>query len=265
MADAAQNAGLNLLYEPGNWGDVLKGAWAVAAAERLASQKREITYADPFAGAPWYPLVPAAAERLQNAPCEALRRLAAPHAAAGRWPSTAVLFRDGAASRGSSTGLLVFDLDADRREAWREVPAAQVLVATSGEEALSWIGAQPLPPDFLLVDPYDLLDHPTRRLEPALPLASRGLVLLYLYNRAPRGGGHERAYRSLRRAIADACPRGSRVLLGRLASDARLPRAFHEVILVGPAAEVEPLASSLEPLTRELAASVAAEGAFEAP
>lgn len=46
-----------LLYEPGNWGDVLKGTWAAVTAGVLAAaieDHRPLRYLDPFAGMPTY-------------------------------------------------------------------------------------------------------------------------------------------------------------------------------------------------------------------
>ena len=39
VADAGSNPQLDLRYEPGHWGDVLKGAWAVVLARWLATRR----------------------------------------------------------------------------------------------------------------------------------------------------------------------------------------------------------------------------------
>ena len=37
VADRDKNQDLNLRYEPGNWGDVIKGVWALATARAVAA------------------------------------------------------------------------------------------------------------------------------------------------------------------------------------------------------------------------------------
>ena len=56
--DPSRHAGLR--YEPGNWGDALKGEWALIAVEALLA-RGAVRVLDPFAGAPRYPLSPASA------------------------------------------------------------------------------------------------------------------------------------------------------------------------------------------------------------
>ena len=58
--------------------------------------------------------------------------------------------------------------------------------------------------------------------------------------------------------------RGERgLLVGRVPSDAVLPRAFHEVLFVGPEELCAELEAPLGTLARDLGAHVAREGAFE--
>ena len=93
--DPEQNRGLELRYEPGAWGDLLKSAWAVLVADALrGARPGPLRLLDPFAGAPDYPLVPASAERLEGLPAPRLNQLLAPHLARGRFPSTARLILD---------------------------------------------------------------------------------------------------------------------------------------------------------------------------
>ena len=59
-------------------------------------------------------------------------------------------------------------------------------------------------------------------------------------------------------------PAGERVVrVGRVPSDAVLPRAFHEVLLVGPADLVEPLDETLREATCALSRHVGDMGAWE--
>src|SRR5262245_14809337 len=70
VPEQAANKDLRLLYEPGNWGDILKGLWAVLAARAIiqARGRNELRYFDPFAGSPTYPLVEASRRRLEALP-----------------------------------------------------------------------------------------------------------------------------------------------------------------------------------------------------
>ena len=56
---------------------------------------------------------------------------------------------------------------------------------------------------------------------------------------------------------------GRGLLVGRLPSDARLPRAWHEVLLLGPSDLLGELSDALLPPTRQLAARLAGDGSTE--
>lgn len=251
--DPSRHAGLR--YEPGNWGDALKGEWALIAVEALLA-RGAVRVLDPFAGAPRYPLSPASAARLAALPSECARYPAAqaPHVAAQQLASTATLLGE----RGAT--LHVFDADDARRGAWTGV---RVLDQTDGAAALR--AARGADYELVHVDPYDLQSEWGTLLPPALEaLAPAGVLLAYLFNKAPRGGGHVEQYASLRKGLEGRLRPDQRLLVGRVPADPVLPRAHHELLLVAPAA----LAAALEPALREtaraLAASVAADGAFEA-
>ena len=265
VPDPTRNAELNLLYEPGNWGDVLKGVWAAQLVEGLCAglpAGQPLRYLDPFAGAPDYPLLPAAAARLRAGPAAVARFLAlqAPWLQRGRLGSTASLVLACAAQAGRRVDAAIYDLDPHRRDAWRMQPV-RVLEHASGEEALDLAS----PPDLLLLDPYDLFDAWGSQLKRALLTARGAPVLAYLYNKAPRGGGYVRQYEQLRKGVAALVARSdpARLLVGRIPTDAVLPRAWHELLLIGPAALLDGLAPALEQLTRELAGWLGAQGAFE--
>ena len=88
------------------------------------------------------------------------------------------------------------------------------------------------------------------------------VVLFYLYNKAPRGASAHRRYEQLRARLARLA--GDRaVVVGRLPSDALLPRAWHEVLAVLPTDRAPALAGRAGPVTEELAAALAREGAVE--
>lgn len=262
VEDREQNARLDLRYEPGCWGDVIKGLFAVAAVRALG--RTGLRLLDPFAGAPRYPRLATTAARLDlvtglpldGAAAALVRDWRALHDQGGAdaWPSTATLVRRAA---GDASTLEVFELDPARRERWAAEPAARVLPLESGWQAL---GSQ-VQADLTLVDPYDL-DADLPRLRAALG-ATPGVLVLYLFNRAPRGSNELKAYRRLRDELAaGVAPRG--VLCGRLPSDAVLPRTWHEALLVAPPALLVAVQPALEEVTRALAGRIAADGAFEA-
>jgi hypothetical protein len=269
------NKDLRLLYEPGNWGDILKGLWAISAARAIieieARGQKELHYFDPFAGAPTYPLVEASRHRLEAVPSPWLKSLQEPYSARGLMASTAVLVRDAARSLGAATRLTVFDLDPERKEAWKGEPGAQVLDLESGEaamEALRGLAERPEPPDrvpdLVLVDPYDLFNHWERLLPAALSFARRSSVLLYSYNKAPRGAGQWRRYQDFRQAIATGLSPGCGSLLGRIPADPSLARAYHEVVLIGPEEALRGAREGLREGTAALARHMAEAGCFEA-
>lgn len=265
IADAQTNERLRLRYEPGNWGDVLKGAWAMAMARFVAAARpgTPLHYLDPFAGAPTYPLAPAARARLAMISGQAFAQAQAPYCARSEVASTALLVRDEVLRQGGSVVLHVLDRDPARQAAWSTIPQAVPLQYPGGAEALAAWSCLP-PPGCVLIDPYDLLDRYTEILPQAMARATESCVLFYLYNKSPRSGGHWRGYRALRRTLERATPTAVRWILGRIPADAILPRAFHEVILAGPEASVSPLAPQLRELTERLGDQIARAGAFEA-
>lgn len=120
--------------------------------------------------------------------------------------------------------------------------------------------------DLVHVDPYDLQSEWGTLLPQALEaLAPTGVLLAYLFNKAPRGAGHLEQYGSLRRGLAQRLSPAQRLLVGRVPADAVLPRAHHEVLLVGPAELTEALTPSLRASAEALTAVVACAGAFESP
>jgi hypothetical protein len=265
VADRSLNKDLNLLYEPGNWGDILKGTWAVLAARQAARSAGGGSFRllDPFAGAPAYPLVDGARRRLEMAGEGPFAEVQASHAARGLLASTAIAVREAAAREGAEAHLLVFDIDEARREAWRSVPDATLLDVSSGDDAIRALEGDPDPPELVLVDPYDLFYRWERLLPGALAAARRSLVLLYAYNKAPRSPGDQRLYASFRRAI-EARPAGEgAILIGRLPADAGVARAYHEVCLAGPGAAVAALRDDLREATRSFARRLADLGSFE--
>ncbi|MGQ9590607.1 MAG: hypothetical protein ACUVYA_09985 [Planctomycetota bacterium] len=267
VEDRAANDDLGLLYEPGNWGDVLKGVWAVRVATALAASRpgERFVYLDPFAGAPTYPLVEASRSRLEAAPPSPFVDLQRPYAARGRMASTALLVRDAVAAAGGDVLLRVFDADPKRLEAWKALEGTEAAEGPSGEAVLARAAeAGGSPPDLVLVDPYDLFLRWKDLVPPAARAARRSAAILYLYNKAPRGPGQARLYADFRSELArELRAAEGRALLGRVPADATVARAYHEVVLLGPATEIPGLEEVLARDARDLAEAIARRGAFE--
>jgi len=279
VADPSANAALNLRYEPGNWGDVLKGEWAVRLARHLAAQKfdasasaRPFTIYDPFAGAPDYPLVAASAARLESVAYSEFAKAQEAFACNGTLASTGRLALETAratltlSKSGGEALLHAFDLDEVRRAHWHSITQACVLDLASAEELLPRLRPPEAHFDLVLWDPYDFFDHWGAALEALVKLAERAPVLIYLYNKAPQGAGHLHQYQLMRKHLAAGVQTASTslaFLVGRLPSDAILPRAWHEVILVGGKATVAALRGELAEITQRFAAQLSGAGAFE--
>ncbi|MDR3077920.1 MAG: hypothetical protein LBV15_04050, partial [Planctomycetota bacterium] len=212
-----------LLYEPGNWGDLLKLLWLSAAIRWKSSLGHGIAYFDPFAGDLSYPLSDNARRRLDDSGLSELDFIRPEFTARGRWPSAA-----------SAAGLLsvarraVFDADAGRLGRWRDGAGVEALDGISGWELLA--GREAEPGGLWLIDPYDFLAEWRERL-PSLLLASRtATVLLYIYNRSPGDAAALKSYLAFRNALE--CGREKLPgRFGRAAADGFLPRACHEVFL----------------------------------
>lgn len=251
------NAGLNLRYEPGGWGDLFKSAWALVIADALAAGQPTgpLELLDPFAGAPDYPLLEPVRERLEGLAAPDLLEAVAAHGE--RFPSTARLILERWGERARAQ---VFDLDDERRAGWGGRPGVEVLALSDGAEAL---GPPPeAPPTLVHVDPYDLFERFEGLLH--LGLEAGPCVLFYLFNKAPRSVKARNRYLDLRARLGrllEGDPR--QLLVGRVPSDAVLPRAYHELLLVAPAELCALLREPLGKLSRELHAQVALAGAFE--
>ncbi len=236
VASSETNTRLNLRYEPGNWGDVLKGTWAVTVARALPEGFR---YLDPFAGAPDYPLLEPVARRLSGLPkTQTFVEAQRPWLEQGLLASTATLVGGRAE---------LFDLDPERRGRW-----PQALPLTDAAEAL---GRET---DFLLWDPYDFAERWSEWTTELARAARRHPVLIYLYNKACRGVSQTRQYESMRRRFE-----GLPVLAGRIPSDEWLPRAWHEMLLVDGTGVLERVRDDLTEETRSLASLLAERGAVD--
>ncbi len=249
VADTAVSRGMRLRYEPGNLGDLLKAAWLLAIARPRC--KGRLVYGDPFAGAPSYALSDGARARWEALPEGPVRALQEPFLARDRLASSASLLLAQVAALGGSCEARVFDADHERRAAWEAEAHVVPLAVDDGYAALSTPELSAC--QLVLLDPYDLdkrWSHACRAL-PGL-LAGGPDLVLYLYNRSPRGAGHFDEYRAFRRHLAQAC--GREPLVGRIPADPRLPRAWHEVLWIpAPDAPVASLAPALQAWTEALA------------
>jgi len=114
------------------------------------------------------------------------------------------------------------------------------------------------PCDLLLFDPYDLFERWPEWNDRLLAASHDRDIIIYLYNKSPRGVSQFHQYRALRERW-----KGRPLVLGRVAADALLPRAWHEVWLVGPSAREPQLQRSLREATLELHRHVSEPAAFE--
>ena len=112
-------------------------------------------------------------------------------------------------------------------------------------------------------DRIDLFDRWSRLLPLIASAARETWVLLYLYNKAPRGGGYLRNYQAFRRRLTEAAP--TPPWIGRIPADSCLPRGFHEVLLLTPGSVKRGLTDALRRATEALAGHIITGGAFEAP
>jgi hypothetical protein len=252
----AGDAQPNLRYEPGSWGDLFKSAWAVEVALALAGPAP--TLLDPFAGAPEYPFVAASEGRLEGLPAAELLRRVEPYRVRGRFPSTARLVLD--CWEGGRAW--VYDKDPLRLAAWRKQEQVEALTLADGAEALTSPPARD--PTLVIVDPYDFFERFEQLLPQALGCAPRSATLLYLFNKSPRAVKARRRYGDLRRKLARVLESDERgLLVGRIPSDAVLPRAYHELLLIAPVPLLERVRDPLAVLARDLATHLATRGAFE--
>lgn len=215
-----------LLYESGNWGDLLKLLWAKAfidwAGERFG--RSGVDYLDPFAGAPAYPLGERTAFRFTQARLKSLDYLVEPFLSKDLWPSTA-----SAVYTLVGGDIRVFDADPDRLDQWRSVPEVTVATAESGWDLLG--KSAPKPEALWLVDPYDVVAEWRDNLSFLTERAGAVSILLYIYNRSAKNPEAFREYRAFRNALDDRV-RDLPKRLGRVAADAFLPQAHHEMLLL---------------------------------
>ena len=221
----------------------------------LEASHQCVTCLDSWCGAPDYPLLETTARRLDElGGCRFIDSQRA-WLEKGRLASTGSLIRQGLLERELQVERRVFDSDPDRLGRWSAVPGTTALSISSGEEALKESEAE-----LVLVDPYDFLASWEELLPLLGELAKSSTVLVYIYNRAPRGGQHTRDYNRFRARLEQL---GSSYAAGRIGSDIVLPRAFHEMVLLAPPGVTGLLEDELARATRQLACKMSTAGCFE--
>ena len=265
---------MGLRYEPGNWGDLLKAVWVLESIDafvaRLDSTAMVLRLLDPFAGRPEYPLTPACADRLTRVGDHPVVTALEPWLDRGVFPSTGAFLTRLVRERSLDVAWHLFDQDRDARAAWSPELPCRILDLESGYDALKpsiGAGVRAEDHDVILIDPYDLFDQNASVWQDATRVAAHRCVLLYLYNKASRGEGFFRSYKTLRQNLRDCLQHhdGVASILGRVPADGLLPRAHHEVLLLGPKRTIEPLRPRLTEATRELVGLIQQDYAVEDP
>lgn len=238
-----------LLYEPGNWGDILKAGWLLSILERITGN-----YLDLFAGAPSYPLSKMSSLRLREAGVPVLNAATASWVSNSLWPSAASF-----AAAGGGRQVAVFDIHEQHRQAFSGVEGIQVIDADDGWTALEQSHLEA--GDLLMVDPYDFLGVWRERTE--LVCSQPSSTLIYIYNRSARKAETLRSYRDFRNHF-DTLLEGRRYLLGRIPADGFLPDAHHEMLFIPSAlhADEADLLSALREVTLTVESAVRRRSVF---
>ncbi len=215
-----------LLYEPGNWGDILKNLWLTVfiswMREDLSSTLER--YNDFFAGAPSYPLAEKTRQRFSRIAFPEFACIQDQYTSRGEWPSSAA-----AVKLLCDANITLYEKDPGRLEQWRNVPGIDFFPVESGWDALAGVPAKTT--ELNMVDPYDILAE-WREIFPSLSgKFGKTTLMIYLYNKSAQNKEAFDNYRAFRNAVVDTT-QGLNVCFGRVSSDPFLPRAHHEMWLV---------------------------------
>lgn len=210
-----------LLYESGNWGDLIKMLWLKSVMEWKSRFVNNVNYFDPFAGDVCYPLGKRTLHRISQCGMPEFDFLREAFLDRGFWPSAASGARLATAGR-----VEVWDADSGRRENW----AGEAKIALlDGESGWRLLEQHITDPDAVwMIDPYDFLAEWRDHLQLVADKSRATTLLLYIYNRSARDDKDFREYRACKNALEDL--RGDLPKrIGRAAGDVFLPRSHHEM------------------------------------
>lgn len=212
-----------LLYESGNWGDLLKMLWLRTVLSWKRLHFGTVNYIDLFAGDVAYPLTPKARHRIRQTGFNHFNFLLEDYLKHDLWPSAA------SGARFIVNGKFeIFDADTERRGKWENTPNTTILNGDSGWDILA--SQQPDPQGIWLVDPYDFLAEWREHLPMLVEKSRTTTILLYLYNRSAKNESAFKNYRDFKNALEDLNPGPKR--LGRVPADPFLPRSHHEIMFL---------------------------------
>jgi hypothetical protein len=263
--EGGDNPGLR--YEPGHWGDLLKLLWLQTLATELLqrSSATALSYCDPFAGAPGYPLPPRSRRRASCLAAYPVMQTLAPFLRQNRWPGSASFVTELTRQQQGVVTAQVFDGDATRAEELKAVPELTFLAGDCGYS----VAEDNLPGEegLLLLDPYDFIADEESQAARLAACLGKTNILIYLYNRAGRGRDELRRYRKLRNRLEARFP-PEQMLWGRVPADSFLPDSHHEMLYCAAATAtgrevMHSLAPTLKRQTLSLTTKIQEQAFFE--
>ncbi len=208
-----------LLYEPGNWGDIIKCEWLLQIINFINSlESRNSEYLDLFAGMPVYPLSCACVKRLASLPeYFLLKNAVTDFTVREKWPSAARLVLEA-----SDMTVNIYDQDHLRCSEWG--PLANNLDLSDGWDFLPLTHNHDY--GLLLIDPYDLLADWRGVFEKLVETVKNCPTIMYVYNRSGRSRERLRDYRLFINHLRD---REVEAVFGRVSADSFIPDCWHEM------------------------------------
>ncbi len=248
-----------LLYDPGNWGDLFKAAWLT----RILPAMNPDQVCDLFAGAATYELSSRTRSRMQIIADDLLSQAMESFVKDAVWPSAATLCRSLLVP---SAKVTVCDLDEERQESYRHQTGIAVYEPDDAWVVLSDVTKQhntdgirsavcaclSAETGLLILDPFDVLAVWREVMPVIISAAKKTTVLLYVYNRSAKNEERLRDYRAFCSSMEKELG-GISCMRGRIAADGFLPKAHHELWLMGDGvAKQTELAATLEAVTMKL-------------
>lgn len=213
-----------LLYEPGNWGDIVKDEWLLRVLEFTAKHtaKDDFTFYDLFSGQPTYPLSENTYRRINTLEDSVLHSYAKPFLAEEKWPSGAMLSID---VLPKNAKIHVYDLEIERRNKLKAQVDFNILDFKCGWDFFQ----SDYETDFLFLDPYDFLENWRQNHEKIFSKAKTTSTLIYIYNRSGRKKEYLRDYRAFCAEIENT---ELKALIGRVRADAFANDCWHEMLFL---------------------------------